>query len=36
VLELVRHHGVRAEQQELHAEIWLSTGEGPLEAAGPA
>jgi segregation and condensation protein A len=27
VLELVRHHGVRAEQQELHAEIWLLPGD---------
>ena len=23
VLELVRHHGVRVEQQELHGEIWI-------------
>ncbi|HEX7377560.1 MAG TPA: segregation/condensation protein A [Pirellulales bacterium] len=26
VLELIRHHGVRAEQPELHAEIWLVPG----------
>jgi len=28
VLELVRHHHVRAEQDDLHSEIWLVTGEG--------
>lgn len=27
VLELIRHHGVRAEQPELHAEIWLLGGQ---------
>lgn len=27
VLELIRHHGVRAEQPELHAEIWLLASE---------
>jgi segregation and condensation protein A len=27
VLELVRHHSVRAEQRELHGEIWLVPGE---------
>ena len=27
VLELVRHHGVRAEQAELHGEIWILPGE---------
>lgn len=26
VLELVRHHGVRAEQNELHGEIWILPG----------
>lgn len=36
VLELVRHHGVRAEQQQLHGEIWLSPGEGPPESVDPA
>jgi segregation and condensation protein A len=35
VLELVRHHGVRAEQNELHAEIWLSPGESPTAAVAP-
>jgi segregation and condensation protein A len=29
VLELIRHHGVRAEQQELHAEIWLLANDEP-------
>lgn len=36
VLELIRHHGVRAEQPELHAEIWLLAGEAdhlPLDPA---
>jgi segregation and condensation protein A len=28
VLELVRHHGVRAEQENLHSEIWIVPGEG--------
>jgi segregation and condensation protein A len=28
VLELVRHHHVRAEQDDLHSEIWLVAGEG--------
>lgn len=27
VLELVRHHGVRAQQDELHGEIWILPGE---------
>jgi segregation and condensation protein A len=27
VLELARHHGVRAEQRELHGEIWIVPGE---------
>jgi segregation and condensation protein A len=36
VLELVRHHGVRAEQQELHGEIWLSPGEELPESLDPA
>jgi segregation and condensation protein A len=36
VLELVRHHGVRAEQRELHGEIWLSPGEEPPESVDPA
>ncbi|HWB08436.1 MAG TPA: segregation/condensation protein A [Pirellulales bacterium] len=35
VLELVRHHGVRAEQQELHGEIWLSPGEVLSESVDP-
>ncbi|HQU45945.1 MAG TPA: segregation/condensation protein A [Pirellulales bacterium] len=36
VLELVRHHSVRAEQHELHAEIWLLPGDeagAPLDPA---
>jgi segregation and condensation protein A len=28
VLELARHHGVRAEQADLHGEIWLVPGDG--------
>jgi segregation and condensation protein A len=28
VLELARHHGVQAEQRELHGEIWLVPGDG--------
>src|SRR5205814_6405907 len=28
VLELVRHHGVRTEQNDLHSEIWIVPGEG--------
>ena len=28
VLELVRHHSVRTEQNDLHGEIWIVTGEG--------
>jgi segregation and condensation protein A len=35
VLELVRHHGVRAEQQELHGEIWLFPGDNPDAAVVP-
>ncbi|HUY88427.1 MAG TPA: segregation/condensation protein A [Pirellulales bacterium] len=27
ILELVRHHGVRAEQDQLHGEIWILPGE---------
>ena len=27
VLELVRHHHVRAEQNDLHGEIWILPGE---------
>jgi segregation and condensation protein A len=27
VLELVRHHGVRAEQDDLHGEIWIVPGD---------
>jgi segregation and condensation protein A len=27
ILELVRHHSVRAEQNELHGEIWIVAGE---------
>lgn len=27
ILELVRHHGVRAEQDKLHGEIWILPGE---------
>ena len=36
VLELVRHHGVCAEQHELHGEIWLSPGEELPESVDPA
>src|SRR5487761_1782215 len=36
VLELVRHHGVRAEQQELHAEIWLCAGDETSPLVDPA
>ena len=28
VLELVRHHGVRTEQNDLHSEIWIVPGDG--------
>ena len=28
ILELVRHHSVRTEQNELHGEIWIVRGEG--------
>ena len=28
ILELVRHHSVRTEQNELHGEIWIVPGEG--------
>ena len=28
VLELVRHHSVRAEQRDLHGEIWIVPGDG--------
>jgi len=27
VLELVRHHSVRTEQNDLHGEIWIVPGE---------
>jgi segregation and condensation protein A len=36
VLELIRHHGVRAEQAELHAEIWLLAGESTSPPLDPA
>jgi segregation and condensation protein A len=36
VLELIRHHGVRAEQAELHTEIWLLAGEGTSDALDPS
>jgi segregation and condensation protein A len=36
VLELVRHHGVRAEQQELHGEIWLSPGDEVPQSVDPS
>ncbi len=36
ILELVRHHGVRAEQPELHAEIWLCAVDGSLAALDPS
>lgn len=36
VLELVRHHGVHAEQQELHAEIWLCASDAMSEPLEPA
>lgn len=36
VLELVRHHGLRAEQQELHTEIWLSPGDNAAAIAPEA
>jgi segregation and condensation protein A len=32
ILELVRHHGVRAEQSELHGEIWILPGENVSQA----
>lgn len=31
ILELVRHHSVRAEQNELHGEIWIVPGESFAE-----
>ncbi len=41
VLELVRHHGVRVEQQDLYGEIWVlpalaNTGESSAQNAGSA
>ncbi|HVX13360.1 MAG TPA: segregation/condensation protein A [Pirellulales bacterium] len=36
VLELVRHHGVRAEQPELHSEIWLRAGDGLAAPLDPS
>jgi segregation and condensation protein A len=27
ILELVRHHSVRTEQEDLHGEIWILPGE---------
>lgn len=36
VLELVRHHSVRAEQLELHGEIWLLAGDEAGEPLDPA
>lgn len=40
VLELVRHYGVRAEQEELHGEIWIVASpqfdpSQPIMASGP-
>lgn len=35
VLELVRHHSMRAEQQELHGEIWLLIGDEADEPLDP-
>jgi segregation and condensation protein A len=35
VLELIRHHGVRAEQPELHAEIWLLAGQADQLTLNP-
>ena len=32
ILELVRHHGVRAEQDDLYGEIWVLPGEQPPAA----
>jgi len=38
VLELVRHHSVRAEQEDLHGEIWVVAGEqfNPQQEITPA
>lgn len=36
VLELIRHHGVRAEQPQLHAEIWLLAGDADPPPLDPA
>lgn len=36
VLELVRHHGVHVEQDELFTEIWLVVDETPGEGNAPA
>lgn len=36
VLELIRHHGVRAEQAELHAEIWLLADDDTAAALDPS
>ena len=36
VLELVRHHAVRAEQHELHAEIWLLAGDSSNSPLDPS
>lgn len=33
VLELVRHHGVRVEQDGLFDELWISQGDRPLDPA---
>ena len=36
MLELVRHHYVRAEQAEFFGEIWLLPGERDAAAVDPA
>ena len=32
ILELVRHHDVRTDQQDLHGEIWILPGQGFSES----
>ena len=36
ILELVRHHGVRIEQNDLHGEIWILSPLDPAELATAA
>ena len=36
ILELVRHHGVRAEQDELFGEIWLLREADATEPSAPS